>query len=232
MSANAASTKPLFAESIGTFALVFVGTGAIIVNDLTGGALTHVGVSLAFGLVIGTMIFAVGDVSGAHFNPAVTVGFWVARRFPGERVMPFIGAQLAGALLASGCLRLLFPEHGSLGATAPTGGIPQAIVMEGVLTFFLMFVILSVTTGAKERGLTAALAIGGAVAMGSLLGGPISGASMNPARSLGPAIFSGEVRWIWLYVGVPVVGAGLAVVGCRCTREPGCCSLTDARADT
>jgi aquaporin Z len=227
--------KPLVAELIGTFALVFVGTGAIVVNDVSGGAITHLGVSLAFGMVVGTMIFAVGDVSGAHFNPAVTVAFWAARRFPGSRIAPFVGAQLAGALLASGCLRVLFSSHGNLGSTLPTGGVGESLVLEVVLTFFLMFVVLSVTTGAKERGITAAIAIGGTVAMCALLGGPISGASMNPARSLGPAIVSGELSSIWIYVLAPVVGAGVAVIGCRCTREAGCCSapaVTDAPADT
>ncbi len=219
-----AAVKRLVAEGIGTFALVFVGTGAIVVNDATGGAITHLGVALAFGLVIGCMIFALGDVSGAHFNPAVTVSFWVARRFSGSQVAPYVSAQLAGALLASGVLRVLFPAGEELGATVPSGGLAQSFVLEVVLTFFLVFVILSVTTGAKERGVTAALAIGGTVAMGALFGGPISGASMNPARSLGPALVSGQLSAIWLYMAAPVAGALLAVVGCRCTREPGCCS--------
>jgi aquaporin Z len=221
--------RALFAEAIGTFALVFVGTGAIVVNDASG-ALTPLGVALAFGLAVGSMIFAVGDVSGAHFNPAVTLGFWAARRFPASRVAPFVGAQLAGALLASSGLRLLFPAHPDLGATRPAGGVPEAMALEVVLSFFLVFVILSVTTGAKERGVTAALAIGGTVAMGALFGGPISGASMNPARSLAPALLSGELSSLWLYLVAPVLGAGLAVLGCRCTREPGCCSTSGAPA--
>ncbi len=220
------------AEAIGTFALVFVGTGAIVVDDLSGGAVTHLGVSLAFGAVVGTMIFAVGDVSGAHFNPAVSVGFWVARRFPGSRVLPYIGAQAFGALAGSALLRVLFPGHAGLGATRPAGSLAQSFGLEVVLTFFLMFVILSVTTGARERGITAALAIGGTVAMGALFGGPISGASMNPARSFGPALVSGELSLLWLYLTAPVVGALLAVGGCRCTREAGCCDLSGAPAGT
>jgi aquaporin Z len=181
-------------------------------------------VSLVFGLAVGTMIFAVGDVSGAHFNPAVTIGFWAARRLPARDAALYIGVQCAAALAASALLRALFPHALTLGATTPRGGAFQSGALEIVLTFFLMFVILSVTTGAKERGLTAALAIGGTVALGSAFGGPISGASMNPARSLGPALISGEISALWLYLTMPVAGALLAVVGCRCTREPGCCS--------
>ena len=215
--------KQLAAEAIGTFALVFVGTGSIVVDGWSGGAVSHLGVSLAFGAVVGTMIFAVGDVSGAHFNPAVTVAFWAARRFPLARVGPYLGAQLAGALLASALLRAIFSAESGLGATLPKGGVPESFTLEVVLTFFLMFVILSVTTGAKERGITAALAIGGTVAMGALFGGPVSGASMNPARSLGPAIVSGQLDGLWIYLAAPALGALVAVVGCRCTREAGCC---------
>ena len=215
--------KQLAAEAIGTFALVFVGTGAIVVDAASGGAVTHLGVSLVFGIVVGTMIFAVGDVSGAHFNPVVTVAFFAARRFPLSRVFPYVGAQAAGALLASALLRGIFPDAASLGHTAPAGGVAASFATEVVLTFFLMFVILSVTTGSKERGITAALAIGGAVAMGALFGGPVSGASMNPARSLGPALVSGELGGLWIYLSAPVLGALTGVLGCRCTREPGCC---------
>ncbi len=216
--------RRLSAEAIGTFALVFAGTGAIVVDQITGGGIGHLGVSLVFGLAVGTMIFAVGDVSGAHFNPAVTIGFWAARRLPARDAAPYIGVQCAAALAASALLRALFPDALTLGATTPRSGALQSGALEIVLTFFLMFVILGVTTGAKERGLTAALAIGGTVALGSAFGGPISGASMNPARSLGPALVSGELSALWLYLTMPVAGALLAVVGCRCTREPGCCS--------
>jgi len=214
----------LVAEGIGTFALVLAGTGAMLTNDVTGGLVGHVGVALTFGLVIMAMIYAVGDVSGAHFNPAVTLGFFAARRLPGGDVLPYVASQCAGAFLASGILRWLFPDHPTLGATLPAFGIAESLVLELILAFFLMFVILGVSTGAKEKGTTAGLAIGGTVALASLFAGPLSGASMNPARSLGPALWSGQATMLWIYIVAPVLGAGLAVVGCRCVREPGCCT--------
>ena len=174
------------AEAIGTFALVFAGTGAIVVNDVSGGAISHMGIALTFGLVVMAMIYAVGDVSGAHLNPAVTVGFWAARRLPGREVVPYVLGQCAGAIAASLCLRLLFAAHETLGATAPVGSLWQSFMLEVVITFFLMFVILGVATGSREKGPTAGLAIGGTVALAALFAGPICGASMNPARSLGP----------------------------------------------
>src|SRR5215468_1885781 len=146
--------KRLFAEMFGTFGLVFAGTGAIIINQSSGGAITHVGIALTFGLIILAMIYSFGDISGAHFNPAVTIGFWAARRLPGREVGPYVGSQCAGALLASGLLRLLFPESKLLGATAPAGSELQSFVLETVLTLFLMLTILSVSTGAKEKGIT------------------------------------------------------------------------------
>ena len=219
-----ARMKSAAAEAIGTFALVFVGTGSIVVNDVTGGALTHLGVSLAFGLVVMTMIYAVGDVSGAHLNPAVTVAFWAARRLEGKQVAPYLASQFAGALLASGLLRLMFAGHASLGATTPSGPLLQSFVFETVLTFLLMFVILGVSTGAKEKGIMAGAAVGATVALAALFGGPISGASMNPARTLGPALVSGEFSSLWIYFAAPVTGALLAVGGCRCVRNDDCCS--------
>jgi len=219
-----------FAEGVGTFALVFVGTGAMVTNDLTGGALGVVGVALAFGLVILAMIHAVGDVSGAHFNPAVILGFFAARRLPGADVLPYVASQCVGACLASALLCWLFPAHATLGATLPAVGLARTLVLECVLTFFLMFVILGVSTGAKEKGVVAGLAIGGTVALAALFAGPWTGASMNPARSLGPALFAGELGGLWIYVAAPLAGAGLAVLGCRCTREPGCCSRDVRRA--
>jgi aquaporin NIP len=216
--------KRFAAEGIGTFALVFAGTGAMMTNDVTGGVVSHVGVALTFGLVILAMICAVGDVSGAHFNPAVTVGFFAARRLPAVDVLPYVASQFAGACLASAILRWAFPDHATLGATLPVFGVAESLVLEVVLTFFLMFVILGVSTGAKEKGMTAGLAIGGTVALASLFAGPLTGASMNPARSLGPALLSGQLGSLWLYFVAPLLGAGLAVVGCRCTREVGCCT--------
>ncbi len=217
------TARKLAAEGIGTFALVFAGTGAIVANELTQGAVSHVGVSLTFGLVVAAMIYAVGDISGAHLNPAVTLGFWLARRLPGRDVAPYVGSQIAGALVASAAVRAIYGAHETLGATLPAGGLWQSFLLEIVLTLLLMFTILSVATGAKEKGITAGLAIGAVVALAALAGGPISGASMNPARSIGPALVSGQLVHLWLYVAAPAVGAGLAVVACRCTRGSECC---------
>ena len=220
---EAPSPKRCVAEAIGTFALVFAGTGAIVVDDVSGGAITHVGIALTFGLVVMAMIYAVGSVSGAHFNPAVTLGFFAARRLPLRDVAPYVASQCAGAAVASATLRVLFREHATLGATAPAGGVPESFLLEIVVTFFLMFVILGVTSGSKEEGALAGLAIGATVALAALFAGPISGASMNPARSLGPALLSGSFATLWIYLTAPVVGAWLAVAGCRLVREPGCC---------
>ena len=200
----------LAAEAIGTFALLFAGTGAIVVNDATG-AVTHPGVALTFGLVVLALVYALGDVSGAHLNPAVTLGFAAAGRFPRREVGPYIAAQLAGAFVASLLLRVLFPESLTLGATIPRGAAGQSFVLEVVLTWFLMLVVLCVSTGAKEKGVTAGIAVGAVVALEALFAGPICGASMNPARSLAPAVVSGNVAIVWLYLVAPVVGALLAV---------------------
>jgi aquaporin Z len=201
----------MLAEMLGTFALVFAGTGAIVINDVTNGAVSHVGIGLTFGLVILAMIYALGDISGAHFNPAVTVGFWLAQRFEGRKVFPYILSQCAGAVLASLLLRLLFPTHPTLGATRPAGAALQSFVLEITLTFLLMLVILKVSTGAKEKGITAGIAVGAVVALEALFAGPISGASMNPARSLAPAIVSFTFTHVWIYILAPLTGAFLAV---------------------
>jgi aquaporin NIP len=214
--------RACFAELLGTFALVFAGTGAIVVNDTTG-AVTHVGVALTFGLVVLAMIYAVGDVSGAHLNPAVTLGFVAARRFPVRSAAPYIASQCAGALLASGLLRVMFPSHASCGATIPAGPPIQSFVMELVLTWLLMFVILGVSVGAKERGIIAGIAVGSVIALEALFGGPVSGASMNPARSLAPALVAGRFDSLWVYLAAPVLGAAVAVGACRCVRERPCC---------
>ncbi len=216
--------RRLGAEAFGTFALVFAGTGAVVINETTGGAVTHVGVALTFGLVVLAMIYAVGDVSGAHFNPAVTLGFWAARRFPATEVAPYIAAQCAGAIAASGLLRVMFPASEFLGATRPAGTDAQSFLLEVVLTAILMFVILNVSTGAKEKGITAGIAVGAVIALEALFAGPISGASMNPARSFAPAIVSAHFEQLWIYMAAPVLGALAAVGGCRCVQEKGCCA--------
>ena len=216
--------KKLGAECLGTFGLVFAGTGAVVIDGITGGAVTHVGVALTFGLVVLAMIYTFGDISGAHLNPAVTLGFWAARRMSAREVLPYIIAQLAGALTASGMLRILFPQSQLLGATLPAGPELQSFLLEIILTFFLMLTILNVSTGAKEKGITAGIAVGSVIGLEAMFAGPISGASMNPARSLAPALISGHLEHLWIYLAAPILGACLATFACRCVREPGCCS--------
>src|SRR5471030_2763257 len=199
--------KRFFAEILGTFALVFAGTGAIVIDQVSGGAITHVGVALTFGLIVFAMIYTVGDISGAHLNPAVTIGFWAARRMSGREVLPYIASQFIGAILASGLLRFLFPENKLLGATLPAGSESQSFILETVLTFFLMLTILNVSTGAKEKGVTAGIAIGAVIGLEAMFAGPVCGASMNPARSLSPALVSGHLEHLWLYLTAPVLGA-------------------------
>lgn len=209
------------AEGVGTFALVFCGCGAIIVNDGFGSQLGHVGISLVFGLVVMAMIYSVGNVSGAHINPAVTLGFWFAGRLKWWFVLPYIGCQFAGAVAAAGALRLFFPEHENLGATLPSIDLLRAFAVEVILSFLLMFVILNVSTGPMEKGIMAGVAVGGTIALEALLGGPLTGASMNPARSLGPAVVSGYVKSLWLYLVAPVVGTFLAFPICRWIQGDG-----------
>ena len=221
--------KKLCAEFFGTFCLVFAGTGAIVINDVSGGAVTHVGVALTFGLIVLAMIYTVGDISGAHLNPAVTLGFFAARRFEFRSVPPYILSQCAGALAASALLRILFPHHSGLGETQPAGSWPQSFILEFVLTAMLMFVILGVSTGAKEKGITAGIAVGAVIALEALFAGPICGASMNPARSLAPALVSNHPGGLWVYLVAPILGAFSAVFACRCVREEGCCKLAPAR---
>ncbi len=224
--------KKLVAEVLGTFALVFAGSGAIIVNEASNGAISHVGIALTFGLIILAMIYTFGDISGAHFNPAVTIGFWAARRLPGREVAPYIAAQCLGALFASGLHRLLFPESKLLGATMPSGPEAQSFILETLLTFLLMLTILSVSTGAKEKGITAGIAIGSVIALEAMFAGPICGASMNPARSLAPALISTHTEHLWIYLVAPVLGAAAAMPACRCVREKGCCSRLNPQAET
>jgi aquaporin Z len=211
--------RKYLAEAIGTFILVFVGTGSVVVNDVTAGQVSLVGIALAWGLVVSAMIYALGDVSGAHINPAVTIAFWAARRFSGKQVLPYIASQCLGAILASMLLQSLYPNQSSLGPTVPSETVLQSFILEIALTAILMFVILNVTVGAKEKGITAGLAIGGVITFEVLCGGPISGASMNPARSLGPALIAGPLESLWVYLTAPVIGAVLAVPICSVLRS-------------
>lgn len=220
--------RRLIAEALGTFVLVFAGTGAIVVNDITH-AVTHVGIALTFGLVVLALIQALGDISGAHFNPAVTIGFVAARRFPLTEALPYILTQLVGATAASCAIAAIFPDSRLLGGTMPLRGEWQpSFVLEVFLTAFLMFVVLNISTGAKEKGLTAGITVGAVIGLEALFAGPICGASMNPARSFGPAIVSGEVGFLWLYFVAPMVGALIAVPCCCSVQESGCCSGTPA----
>jgi aquaporin Z len=222
----------LLAEAIGTFALVFCGCGAIVVNDLLGAQLGHVGVSAVFGLVVTAMIYAFGNISGAHINPAVTIGFAAAGRFNRSAVLPYVGSQFAGAITAAVALKVLFPEHDGLGATIPSGSLAQALAMEVLLSFLLMLVILNASTGHMEKGIMAGVAIGATVGLEALIGGPVTGASMNPARSFGPAIVSFNLDALWLYLAAPVVGMLLAAPTCRWIQGDECCSpgLADGEA--
>jgi MIP family channel proteins len=216
--------RRLVAEGLGTFCLVFAGTGAVVVNAVAGNPLGHGGVAAAFGLVVAIMIFAVGHLSGAHLNPAVTVAFSSSRHFPAREVAPYILAQLAGAILASLALRGLFGLAGALGATHPSHvGQLGALVLEAGLTAVLMIVILAVATDTRAVGSLAALAIGGTIAAEALVMGPITGASMNPARSLAPALVAGDFADLWLYLAGPVLGALAGTVVyqfLRDAREP------------
>jgi aquaporin NIP len=204
-------------EVIGTFALVFAGCGAIMVDAKTG-ALGHVGIALAFGLVIMVMIYAVGHVSGAHLNPAVTFAFAVTRHFPWPRVALYWAAQVTGALLAAAFLRASLGDLADIGATLPSGSQGQSFVWELLLTFVLMFVIMAVSTDTRAVGEAAAIAVGGTVALDALFGGPISGASMNPARSLGPALVSGNLHGLWLYLLAPLLGAAAGAMAYQLVR--------------
>ena len=208
---NGTSLRALAAELIGTFALVFAGAGAIMVDAKTH-ALGHIGVAISFGLVIMVMIYAVGHVSGAHFNPAVTFAFALGRHFPWPRLAAYWAAQVVGALAAAALLRASLGNVAHLGATLPSGSQGQSFLWEFVLTFFLMFVVTAVATDTRAVGEAAAIAIGGTVGLDAMFGGPVSGASMNPARSLGPAIVSGDLHAAWLYVLAPLLGAATGVL--------------------
>ncbi|NRB51327.1 MAG: aquaporin [Saprospiraceae bacterium] len=194
------------AELVGTFALVFCGTGAIVINEVSGGAVGHQGIAITFGLIVMAMVYSIGELSGAHINPAVTIAFTIAKKFPVQHLLPYIIAQVLGALLASGLLRFLFPEAKGLGETLPAGSIQQSFVLEVVLSFFLMFVIFQVISTSKEISHWAGAAIGATVLLEAMFAGPICGASMNPARSIGPAVINGNLVHLWAYIVAPILG--------------------------
>lgn len=206
-------------EAIGTFVLVFAGTGAIIVEETMPGRVTHVGIALTFGLVVTAMIFAFGETSGAHLNPAITLGLTIAGRFPFSQTLPYMASQLLGAMSASVLLRLLFTGT-TLGVTSPAGTATQTFALEVVLSAILMFVVLMVSRGPKESGLLAGLAVGSVIAVEALFAGPITGASMNPVRSLAPALVTMQLDHLYLYLIAPVMGAMAAVAAHRAIAFP------------
>jgi MIP family channel proteins len=208
----------LGAEFIGTFALVFAGAGAIVIDSTQHGAVTHVGVAATFGLVIMVMIYAVGHISGGHFNPGVTLAFAGARHFPLRHVAPYWAAQFLAAIAAALVLRMMFGDVASLGASQPAGSEMQSFWLELILTFGLMFVILSVATDTRAAGQAAAIAIGGTVGLEAMFAGPISGASMNTARSVGPAIASADFHALWIYIIAPPIGAMLGALSYQAIR--------------
>jgi len=215
--------KNYISEFIGTFAMIFCGTGAMTINEITGGDVTHVGIGITWGLIVMAMIYAFGEISGAHFNPAVSIAFAYAKKFSWKEVPKYIFFQVAGAFAASLLLMWLFPKSELLGATIPTVDVWRAFVLELILTFFLMVVIINVSTGSKEIGMMAGIAIGSVVLLEALFAGPITNASMNPARSLAPNIVSGNIKGLWLYILAPIIGALLAVVSCKFVKHENCC---------
>jgi len=213
-----ALARSLVAELIGTFALVFAGAGAIMVNAKTH-QLGHIGVAISFGLVIMVMIYAVGHISGAHFNPAVSLAFALTRHFPWSKVAAYWAAQVSGAIIAAAILRGSLGNVAHVGATLPSGSQAQSFLWEVILTFFLMFVILAVATDTRAVGEAAAIAVGATVGLDAMFGGPISGASMNPARSIGPAIVSGDLHALWLYIAAPLLGAAVGALAYQLVRR-------------
>jgi aquaporin NIP len=212
-------TRRIGAEALATFALVFAGCGAAVANAQYHQALGAVGVALVFGLIIMVMIYATGHLSGAHINPAVTVAFTLSRHFPAREAAAYIGAQLVGAIVAALLLLAVWPDQpAQLGATVPSVGAGSALVYEFVLTAFLMFVIMAVATDTRAVGAAAAIAIGGTVALDALFGGPVTGASMNPARSLGPALAAGEWSDFWIYLAGPLLGASAGAFSYQLVR--------------
>ncbi|WP_432799747.1 MIP/aquaporin family protein [Poriferisphaera sp. WC338] len=203
--------KACVAEALGTFALVLAGTGAIVFNDVSNGAITHLGIALTFGLIVMAMIAALGPISGAHINPAVSIAFVLGRKCCPFKCTCFIIAQLIGAFTASFLILVMYPDHPTLGSTLPAGPAIHSFILEMILTFFLMLVILQVALTPGTPPVLIPLAIGATVGLEALFAGPITGASMNPARSIAPAIASGNLQHLWLYIAAPIIGAALAV---------------------
>ena len=216
--------RSYFAEALGTFTMVFCGTAAMAVNDVTQGAVTHVGIGIAWGFIVIAMIYSFGEISGAHLNPAVTIAFAYAKKFPWKQVPKYIISQFVGAILASLLVWFLFPESENLGGTHTILSPIKAFVLEYLLTFFLMLVIINVSTGSKETGMMAGIAIGGVVMLEALFAGPMTNASMNPIRSLAPAIVSMKYDNLWLYLTAPILGAITAVLSCRWIKADNCCN--------
>lgn len=204
--------------------MIFCGTGAMTINEVTGGAVSHVGIAITWGLIVMAMIYAFGETSGAHFNPAVTIAFAYAKKFAWKEVPKYISAQVLGAFIASFILLFLFPDSELLGATIPKVDVWRAFVLELLLTFFLMVTIINVSTGSKEIGVVAGIAIGAVVLLEAMFAGPITNASMNPARSLAPNIVSGNINGLWLYIIAPILGALLAVISCKLVKDDNCCA--------
>lgn len=215
--------KNYIAEVLGTFSMVFCGTAAMAINEVYGGAVTHVGIGITWGFIVIAMIYAFGEISGAHFNPAVTIAFAYAKKFPWKEVPKYILSQLMGAIFASVLVWYLFPESETLGGTRTILVWHKAFVLEFLLTFFLMLVIINVSTGSKETGILAGIAIGGVVMLEALFAGPVTNASMNPARSFAPALVSGYWTNLWLYLIAPILGAIVAVMSCKWVKADNCC---------
>ena len=204
--------QKLTAEFIGTFALVFCGTGTIIIDQETNGAVTHAGIALTFGAIVTAMVFAFGKISGAHLNPAVSLALRTTNKIDNKILFSYTGIQTAGAFTASALLKFLFPANISLGSTIPAGSDMQSFLLEVVLAFILMLVIFFVSENADEKSVSPAIAIGATVGLEAMFAGPICGASMNPARSLAPALLSGNTQHLWIYLTAPFSGTLLAVV--------------------
>lgn len=217
--------KQYISEAIGTFAMIFCGCGAMTINEITNGAVSHVGVASVWGLIVMAMIYAFGEISGAHFNPAVTIGFAFAKKFDWIKVPKYLLAQAIGAIVAIFLLWFLFPASQTLGETIPIDGFSaiKTAILEFLLTFFLMVVIINVSTGSKEIGTMAAIAVGGVILLEAMFAGPITKASMNPIRSIAPALFTGNFQFLWVYICAPILGALAAVSSCRFIKDDNCC---------